>query len=54
MANPLNPVLRTHKLSGKLESYWSFSINYEMRILFEFIDKETVGFVDFGTHEIYR
>jgi len=51
---PLDKSLKTHKLTGKLSSYWSFSINYHLRILFEFIDSQTVGFIDIGTHEIYK
>jgi addiction module RelE/StbE family toxin len=52
--NPFDPSLKTHKLSGKLSSYWSFSIDYNLRIIFEFIDKESVGLIDIGTHEIYK
>ena len=52
--NPFNPSLKTHKLTGKLSSYWSFSVDYHLHILFEFIDKKTVGFIDLGTHEIYK
>lgn len=49
-----NPALKTHKLIGALQQYWSFSVTYHLRILFEFIDEETVGFIDIGTHEIYK
>jgi len=52
--NPFNPSLKTHKLKGKLKNYWSFSITYNLRILFEFIGSQTVGFIDIGTHEIYH
>ena len=52
--NPFNPSLKTHKLIGKLSNYWSFSVDYHLRILFEFIDQKTVGFIDIGTHEIYK
>ncbi len=45
--------LKTHKLKGRLENYWSFSINYSYRILFEFSDENEVGFIDVGTHSIY-
>jgi mRNA-degrading endonuclease YafQ of YafQ-DinJ toxin-antitoxin module len=45
--------LKTHKLKGKFENYWSFSINYSCRILFEFSDKDEVGFIDVGTYSIY-
>jgi len=54
LQDPFNKSLKTHKLSGKLSSYWPFSINYHLRIMFEFIDKKTVGLVDIGTHGIYR
>ena len=46
--------LKTHKLKGRFENYWSFSINYSYRILFEFSDKDEVGFIDVGTHSIYE
>ena len=46
--------LKTHKLKGRLGEYWSFSINYYYRILFEFSGEGEVGFVDVGTHSIYR
>jgi len=54
LENPFDESLKTHKLTGKLSSYWFFSINYHLRILFEFIDSKTVGFIDIGTHEIYK
>lgn len=52
--DPFHKSLKTHKLSGKLSRCWSFSIDYHIRVLFEFIDKHTVDFVDIGTHEIYQ
>lgn len=45
--------LKTHKLKGELKEYWSFSVNYSHRILFEFQDDGEVGFIDVGTHSIY-
>ena len=54
LKDPFDKSLKTHKLTGKLSSYWSFSVSYHLRILFEFIDSETVGFIDIGTHEIYK
>ena len=45
---------KTHQLSGKFKGYWSFSIDYRLRILFEFINQETIGFIDIDTHSIYR
>jgi len=54
ISNPFDPSLKTHKLTGKLTDYWSFSVDYHIRILFEFIDKKMAGFIDIGTHEIYK
>ena len=53
-ADCFNPRLKTHKLKGKLENYWTFSINYSYRILFEFMENKSVGFIDVGDHSIYR
>ena len=52
--NPFNPQLKTHKLSGKLKNFWSFSIDYKYRIIFEFANKNTVYFHSVGNHEIYQ
>jgi len=52
--DPLTPSLRTHKLTGKFDGYYSFSINYQLRIIFEWINQQTIGLIDIGTHAIYR
>lgn len=36
--NPFEPKLRTHKLSGKLKDLWSFSIEYDLRVIFSFAE----------------
>ena len=52
--DPFNPSLRTHKLSGKLKDMWSFSIEYDERVLFYFTDNNKAVFVDIGNHdEVY-
>jgi addiction module RelE/StbE family toxin len=54
--DPFDPKLKTHKLSGKLKDLWSFSIEYDLRVVFYFTkDKpKKVIFVDIGTHdEVY-
>ncbi len=52
--DPFNPILRTHKLSGILKEYWAFSINYNLRVIFKFIDSKTALLIDVGTHdEVY-
>ena len=51
--NPFLPVLRTHKLHGRLEGLWAFWVVFEYRILFEFINGGAI-FYDVGTHDIYK
>ena len=50
-SNPFHQSLKTHKLSGKLQNYWAFSINLEFRIVFRFIDDNSVLFTAIGTHD---
>ena len=52
--DPFSPQLKTHKLKGKLKNYWSFSLTYNLRVLFRFESTDSVEFIDAGTHEIYK
>ena len=49
-----DPRLKTHKLKGKWRGNWSFSLTYSHRVLFEFMEDGTVGFIDVGDHSIYQ
>ncbi|MCK6621468.1 MAG: type II toxin-antitoxin system mRNA interferase toxin, RelE/StbE family [Calditrichaceae bacterium] len=52
--DPFDRQLRTHKLSGKLKDLWSFSMEYDLRIIFYFVDDTHAVFVDIGSHdEVY-
>lgn len=51
--NPFDPALKTHHLEGKLKAFWSFSIDYKYRIIFEFHAKGAVWFHSVGGHDIY-
>ena len=53
--DPFNPKLKTHKLTGKFKDLWSFSIDYDLRIIFFFEKNQSKAvFVDFGKHdEVY-
>ncbi len=51
---PFHPTLKTHKLYGELKNYYSFSVNYEYRIIFKFINEKEVVFMNIGTHKIYQ
>lgn len=52
--NPFDKRLKTHKLKGGLKDYWVFSISYSDRIMFRFLTKEKVFFIDVGDHSIYK
>ena len=52
--NSFDPRLKTHKLSGELQNYWAFSINYSDRIIFRFTSKNEVLFYRIGSHDIYK
>ena len=54
--DPFDIKLKTHKLSGKLKDLWSFTLDYDLRIVFYFTkDKpKKAVFVDIGAHdEVY-
>ena len=56
ITDPFDARLRTHKLSGELKSLWSFSIQYDTRVVFFFIEDKPpkAVFIDIGTHnEVY-
>lgn len=55
-SNPKDPILKTHKLKGKLSNVWSFSVNYSYRITFTYptSKKNLVLFQDIGDHRIYQ
>lgn len=50
-ANPFDPKLKTHKLSGTLQDCWAFSIEYDCRVIFKFNEKDRILLIDIGTHE---
>lgn len=51
--NPFDPSLKTHQLKGRLKEFWSFSVDYHYRIIFEFADENIIWFHSIGTHQIY-
>ena len=48
-----SPKLRVHKLKGRFTGSSAFSINPKYRVIFEFIDENTVLFTAIGNHDIY-
>lgn len=57
--DPYNPILRTHKLKGKLSGAWACTVEYDCRIVFCFEQnqetlEEEINLIDIGTHdEVY-
>lgn len=46
--------LKVHKLHGRLSDRYSFSVNYEYRIVFNFLSKKEVVFLSMGDHDVYK
>lgn len=53
LSDPHHPSLKTHKLSGQMKNFWSFSVNFKTRILFEYLEDGTAAFYSIGDHSIY-
>ncbi len=51
--DPFDKSLKTHKLQGPLEGFYAFSITSEYRIIFDFLNKNTIRLYDIGNHDIY-
>ena len=51
--NPLDQRLRTHKLHGALDGFYAYSVDYRYRIIFRFLNGQTVAYHEIGTHRVY-
>ena len=54
--DPFHPSLQTHKLTGDLAGIWSASIDYKLRILFEFVNdvesqEQSILLLNLGSHD---
>ena len=49
-SDPRDALLHVHKLKGELESYWAFSVDENLRVLFRW-EGENVFLVNIGTHD---
>jgi mRNA interferase YafQ len=58
-ADPFTPSLKSHKLTGQLDGWWSCSVSYDCRIIFGFeqdleTGEERILLIDIGSHdEVY-
>lgn len=59
IAEPFHATLHTHKLKGELNGVWACTVDYDNRILFEFVQNaesgdEEILLLTLGTHdEVY-
>ncbi|UBF28596.1 type II toxin-antitoxin system mRNA interferase toxin, RelE/StbE family [Kovacikia minuta CCNUW1] len=57
--NCFEPSLQTHKLKGQLAGSWACSVEYDCRIVFDFVEnseseEEEILLIDIGSHdEVY-
>ena len=47
-------VLKIHKLHGPMKDKWSFSVNYKIRIVFEYESKKEIVLLAIGDHDVYN
>jgi addiction module RelE/StbE family toxin len=50
-SDPFSPSLALHKLKGRLNDVWSFSVENDVRIIVDREDPNKVVFVDIGSHD---
>ncbi|MCX6713666.1 MAG: type II toxin-antitoxin system RelE/ParE family toxin [Candidatus Vogelbacteria bacterium] len=46
--------LKVHKLNGKYRNCYSFSVNYEFRVIFSYGKKNVIEILTIGDHSIYK
>ncbi|MBI2476049.1 MAG: type II toxin-antitoxin system mRNA interferase toxin, RelE/StbE family [Candidatus Taylorbacteria bacterium] len=47
-------MLKVHKLHGHFKNCYSFSVDYRIRIIFQYESKKEVVLISIGDHEVYR
>lgn len=53
--DPFNILLKNHALAGEYKNRRSFNVTGDYRIIFYYVDENTVCFSDIGTHpELYE
>lgn len=55
--DPRHPFLKTHKLKGPLKEFWSFSVNYKDRIVFQYErckGQKCPSLIAIGDHRVYQ
>lgn len=47
---PFHPLLKNHTLRRELKDYWAFSVTGDIRVIYEYLDKNTIALVRIGSH----
>ena len=47
-------ILRVHKLNGPFDGRYSFSVNYNFRIVFSYGKKKEANLLAIGDHDVYK
>ena len=53
-SNPKDEGLKAHKLNGKLSHFYSFSVDFKTRIVFEINSEGQFLFLKIGGHGVYK
>lgn len=48
--DPNHPLLKTHRLVGKKQGLFSFSITGDIRVVFKYINNKDILLIDIGSH----
>jgi addiction module RelE/StbE family toxin len=51
LKDPFHTQLRTHKLKGRLKDFYSFTVEYDVRVIFYFVSDSEVVLEDIGSHD---
>ena len=54
--DPNHSILKTHPLKGRMKGLHAFSVNYKMRIIFEYANREKTATImlSVGNHDMYH
>lgn len=52
--NKNHSMLKVHKLKGRLGGRFSFSVNYRIRIIFQYNSKNEAILLSIGDHDVYK
>jgi len=47
-------MLKVHKLKGKFRGVFSFSVNYRIRVIFQYNSENEAAVLSIGDHDVYR